>query len=488
MSEKSPEILIIPIDNRPVCYDLIKDTASILSTAKIHMPDISLLGGLSHDASTEKILGWAKHTLIAKNIDIAIIALDTIAYGGLIPSRCAKDSLEEIKAKVNSFIEILTSVNKKVKIFGFSSIMRISDNNCGEEEKSYWENYGRDLFKYSYLSHKLLKHYDVEIEAELIKLAREIPFEIVEDYLDTRKRNYELNSYYIDLAKKGVFDKLIFSQDDAAEYGFNIEEKELLTQQAIKEQISDKVFIKTGADEMILSLLSASLAEYYNISPKIQVKYFNHLVKTMISRYEDTSIDKSVTNTIKLCGAELYDRKGDLTLLVNAPNEVQNDLCLGIYNDKISNKQAEEIIKYYNDNDEPTLIADIKCANGADTFLVEKLLDNKFDTNKLYGYAAWNTTGNTLGTVIACAIIKFIAIQINQYNEEAFKKHMYIRLLDDWAYQANVRKSLREKGSTDTVEDEMKPFAKKVANYLDFRKDPIYGFPWNRTFEIKISI
>ena len=72
-----------------------------------------------------------------------------------------------------------------MKIYAVSSIMRISNNNINEEEKSYWDKYGRDIFRYSYLAHKLLRNYDIELEAEMIKLAQHIPFEVIDDYLKT---------------------------------------------------------------------------------------------------------------------------------------------------------------------------------------------------------------------------------------------------------------------------------------------------------------
>ena len=486
MLEKFPQILIIPIDNRPVCYDLPIEAAKIFDGTEIFVPDITLLGGLKSKADTEKILGWAKHILLSKNIDIAIISLDTIAYGGLVPSRKTQESFEQIKENIDNFVQIINTLEKKVKIYAISSIMRISDNNCNEEEKSYWETYGRDLFRYSYLSHKLLKNYDVEIEAELIKLAREIPFEIIDDYLDTRKRNFDINSYYIDLTQKGLFDKLIFSQDDTAEFGFNVEEKELLQIQAIKEQIVDKVIIKTGADEMILSLLCRSLMEYFNEKPEIQPIYFKDDVKKIIPRYEDKNIETSIKETIELCGAKESKNSNTLKLLVNAPNKIQNDLCLEIYEDENSNKQAQNLIESI-PNTNKYLIADIKNANGADNFLVENILGISYDNKKFYGFSAWNTTGNTLGTVISIGLIKYLAEKFGRFNEQSFKKIQFIRFLDDWAYQANVRKILRQNGSPDLVSEEMQNYLEKISNYLSYKNDVKYEFPWDRTFEIKIK-
>ena len=487
MSDKTPQILIIPIDNRPVCYELPIQAAEIFDGINIFAPNIELLGDLNRDANIRGIQKWAKKTIQDNDIDIAIIALDTIAYGGLIPSRRTSMTFEDIKKNIDDFLKILNKKIEKTKIYAVSSIMRISNNNINEEEKSYWDKYGRDLFRYSYLSHKLLRNYDVELEAEMIKLAKAIPFEVIDDYLDTRKRNYDINSYYIDLVKSGMIDRLVFSQDDAAEFGFNIEEKELLWKQSIKEIVSPKVTIKTGADEMVISLLSRALCDYYKDEVNINPIFFDTTAKEIISRYEDISIEKSANAAIELCGGKI-SKNAIVELVINAPNKVQDEICLGIFEDSKFTEQAEKLIKHIKKSDKKYIIADVKCANGADNNLMNSFIELKYDTEKFYGYGAWNTTGNTLGTVIAIAIIKELAKKYNRYNENAFKRTQYVRLLDDWAYQANVRKILRSKGDTKTVNEEMQPYKEKISKWLNYDVETYYAFPWERTFEIKIEL
>ena len=98
---------------------------------------------------------------------------------------------------------------KEAKIYAFSSIMRISNNNYNEEEKEYWKDYGKKIFDYSYSGGKNKS---------------DIPEEILEDYLNTRKRNFEINKLYLEWQKEGLFDTLIFSKDDCAQYGLNVKE------------------------------------------------------------------------------------------------------------------------------------------------------------------------------------------------------------------------------------------------------------------------
>ena len=87
-------IAFVPIDNRPVCYSLAKQIADIDSEINLFLPDKSLLGNLTKTADIEGILNWLENL---SQIDKVVVALDTIAYGGLVPSRRCNDSFETIK-------------------------------------------------------------------------------------------------------------------------------------------------------------------------------------------------------------------------------------------------------------------------------------------------------------------------------------------------------------------------------------------------------
>ena len=124
------------------------------------------------------------------------------------------------------------------------------------------------------------------------------------------------------------------------------------------------------------------------------------------------------------------------------------------------------------------IIADVRFANGADNNLVKQF--QPFD-DQFYGYSAWNTSANTLGSLICAAKTKFLA---NKYNHEAFLKLQTTRLLDDWAYQANVR---QDRPNLDELNYKMKSFEKKVAHLIKKEYNISYKFPWNRLFEVEIE-
>ena len=440
------KIGFVPIDNRPVCYTLSEQIAAIDESIELFMPDRSLLGSLTKYADTDKLFEWLKNL---PELDAVIISLDTLAYGGLISSRRCPDKFEQIKSRIEKLKEILSQ--KNAEIYAFSSIMRISNNNINEEEKEYWNKWGKKIFNYSYCMDK----YGTVCQ-------KEVPDEILEDYLSTRKRNFEINKIYLDWQKQGFFNTLVFSKDDCAEFGFNVQEAKTL------EKLGG--FVKTGADEIPLSLLARAIKGDVKIAPV----FLEPQYKNLISNYEDIPVVKSVLGQIELAGCKISNENdADILLYVNNFKNHQGEIVMGV--------DTEPFNSIWKTPLKPYMIADIRFANGADNKFVEQIFKTNFDDN-FYGYSAWNTTANTLGSLICAAKIKYLA---KKYNDSAFKKLEIIRFLDDWAYQANVR---QQKPDNNSIKEKMLDFEKIVFNKLGLQKKIEYKFPWNRLFEVEIEL
>ena len=556
-------IAFIPIDNRPVCYTLVEQICAINSNIKLFMPEREFLGSLTKYANVDKIFNWLENL---PELDVIVMCLDTVAYGGLISSRRSPDSFENIKARVEKLKSILEK--KNAKIYAFSSIMRISNNNVNEEEKEYWNKWGKKIFDYSYQTHKL------GTESCITNI---IPSEILDDYLATRKRNFEINKLYLEYQKQGIFDTLVFSKDDCAEYGFNVQEAQTL------EKLGG--FVKTGADEIPLTLLARAVASLDvktvtetasrgektqcphqdNYTPKIKIApiFLAPDYKDLISNYEDVSIEKSVKGQIELAGCKVCNPEdADILLYVNNFEEHQGEIVMKVPTKPFNGKWEKP--------QKPYMIADVRYANGADNAFVKQLFDVGFDENFL-GYSAWNTSANTLGSLI-CGGIVYLDAQMSRcidaksvteidarqnpsllgressrssetsYGYERgvgekqntnkplsrisnahecsqriatsslgevnyqnnfpeidhastppsicasnLKKLQAIRLLDDWAYQANVRQQLTLPDEKQ-VKELMKPYEKKVFEVLGVQYDVSYKFPWNRLFEVEVCI
>ena len=210
---------------------------------------------------------------------------------------------------------------------------------------------------------------------------------------------------------------------------------------------------------------------------KIFVEYIEPENIDLISNYEDVSIKKSVEGQLELAGFNqvLDSDKADIILIVNNFKIKQGE--------HVMSWDTEPFNKAFNMPNKSFAIADVRFANGADNNFVEMLLQN-IDLKNFYGYAGWNTSANTLGSLLATIKTKFKA---NQYNDIAFKKLQLIRFLDDWAYQANVRKMINKPQDISTM---MKPYENKLFKILGI--NPIenikYSYPWNRKFEIEVDL
>lgn len=439
------KIGFVPIDNRPVCYTLPLQIASIDDDIEIYLPEREWLGDLNKYANVEKIFDWLSNL---PELDAIVVSLDTVAYGGLISSRRCLDTFEQIKSRIEKLKNILSA--KKAKIYAFSSIMRISNNNINEEEKEYWSKWGKKIFNYSYCMHKY---------GTVCK--KEVPDEILDDYLKTRERNFEINKIYLEWQKEGFFDTLVFSKDDCAEYGFNVQEAKML------ESLGG--FVKTGADEIPISLLARAIKGKVKVAPI----FLEDSSKDLISNYEDISIEKCVEGQLKLAGCDVVDvSQADILLYMNNFRKLQGELVMDI--------DTEPFTGSWNPPKRPYMIADVRFANGADNSFVHQLLQYELDGN-FYGYSAWNTSANSLGSLICAAKIKFLA---QKYNDDAFKRLQIVRFLDDWAYQANVRKLHLASGA---LKAKMSDFEKIVFDKIGKSYGISYSLPWNRSFEVEVE-
>ena len=463
------KIAVIPIDNRPVCYTLFEAIAKIDDDIQLFLPDRKLLGGLHSSAKVEWILEWLKGL---EKVDAIIISLDTIAYGGLVSSRRCENSLDEIKSRLERFKEILKE--KCDNVYAFSSIMRISNNNVNEEEKEYWSEFGKKIFEYSYNFHK-----NDESETD-------VPLNILEDYLVTRKRNFEINKMYLDWAQEGDFKTLVFSKDDCAEFGLNVMESQKLERDIEEKKLP--ALVKTGADEIPLTLFARAMSDYANeanSSLRIHPKFLAPTHKDLISNYEDISIEKSVQSQIELAGCKVADEQNaDIILIVNNFEDKQGEIVMGRPTKPFSGSlKALEKSKTTN-----FAVADVRFANGADNKLVDELFKTDLNFENFYGYSAWNTSANSLGSLICACVVRFFA---TRYNEKAFKELQLIRFLDDWAYQANIRQILKEATKIPSIAH-LKPlmtkYEKKLGEKLGINPEIGYNFPWNRFFEVEIII
>ncbi len=493
------KLLLLPLDDRPVTYvypQMVAQAAGIETIA----PPRKLMGSLSQPADPAKLMEWLEQASTSKP-DALILALDSLLYGGLIPSRRAPITLPEVLKRVDGLKAWYKRSEKKPSISCQASIMRISDNYDNTEEKEYWAKYGREIYAWSQEMHKLTKNREGD-RTHLRTLEMRVPAEIRQDYMDTRFRNFQALKKCLELVRDKQLERITLSLDDSGEYGLNLVEKQMLEKTAQDMNITDRISVYAGADEVLCSLIARHLTSKAG-APKVALVYSNETMGEIFSRYEGQTIARTIESHLKACGVQVtgtYNTTtaataidADFVFLVHLPDSRQGDhvLIQGLPNltNIESERSAENSIRFLEACHLPVAIADVAYANGSDPILMEKMLSKPGLLKKLWGYGGWNTTGNATGSALALAIAHWYGKKNNANVEAPLQRCLFVRLADDWGYQTQVRPKLQGALPGNELAAMLAPYVLRIGKCLEFAPGSIsVKQPWNRTFEIEVSL
>jgi hypothetical protein len=497
-------LALIPIDGRPVTRDLPRQIARI-GGWEVLVPDKNSLGFLKKRGDIDGLREWLLE--VSASVDGFVISADMLGYGGLVPSRISTDSEEEIWARLSLLKELKGQYPDK-EIMVFSATMRISNNYVNEEEKDYWSQYGEEIWSYSYHSHRYEKTGSEESRNLVEELTARIPDAILQDYVATRQKNFNISLGLLTLVEEGIIDVLVYPQDDTAEYGLNIREQERLSREVMERSLFSKVFIYPGADEVANTLVSRLIYLLEGVKAPTFYPFFSGEKGALVSAmYEDRPIVESVKGQIYAFGGHTVDsaNEADIVFAVNVPGKRQGDLALQKYLEEVDTADRNigewiSRIHYYLDRGKCVAVADVAYANGADKAMMARLLDG-VSLSELSGFAAWNTAGNTLGTVVAqAAMVHLQRVKPSMELEELKSRlldQVVLRLLEDYVYQSDVRQVVRESVNESKIDSTQllymvnSVFQMKVRQLLqklgyDYEVDVF--LPWNRTFEIGLDV
>jgi hypothetical protein len=493
--------LLLPIDNRPVTYTFPQLIAQVAGIQAV-VPPRDLMGSLTKPASIDQLGSWLEIAISSMKPVSLHLCLDTLLYGGLITSRRTEDTCQQVVKRAERIKSWKSLTGSPLKIFAQSSIMRISDNYDATEEKDYWEKYGREIFSWSEILHRLSDGEQLH-KGQLSQLELKIPQAIRDDYLATRRRNFQVNQALLDYVQSDVLDYLAYSLDDSGKWGLNVSEQKRLMQKAAENNLSGKVFSYAGADEVLSTMIARFLIQTVGRQPDIVIGFSPKQVASCASRYEGQTIGDTLHAQLKALGLDETQKPNpvlDFLVLVHGTPGAQGDhIWLPGHQDlrKLDTQESvESTIKILESVALPCVICDVAYANGADPLLIEALLNRQDLLNKVWAYAGWNTTGNTIGTAMSQAIAYWFARKTmdgdtSKVNKsiEALKQALFIRLADDWAYQTQVRPKLSGTVSNSELATMMQPYLERIAQALDFEPTSLkLSFPWNRTFEVEIGL
>lgn len=504
-------ILLVPLDSRPPCTQFIQQLASLAGII-VKLPPAAMLDNYIQSADKLAVREW----LIKESIsaDTAIISADMLIHGGLLASRTTTGYEEDAK-NVLALLEEIHAKNPRLKLYIFSIIPRllIADT---DENKIYQQN----MIKYS-VQKDLISTFENPLDIlKLEKTGSAIPPNVIDRYLNLYQKNVELNFSLIDMVRQGIISGLVIGQDDGQPFGLPNMVKTKIEHYVQSSNLSDRVFVTRGTDEVALSLLGHIIASENKKTPAYYIRYSHPDAPSMIMPYMPHSVATTVKEKLQIVNG----------VSVSSPDQADFVLYVHVGTDKLTANdyaKATAEVKTFSDQGYPVALVDLSEHYYESETLLPKLLSRGIDVTRLTAYAGWNTTSNTLGTIFAqTAILASIpgdtqpapqAIAIYHAN----MNFLLSRIFDDWYFQKNIQPDLNAhlikqkinpyhlNSAHDAVNMSIQNALSRHANYFFSRylkssantiataDGPVTiaitdfhisaSLPWDRTFEIKVE-
>ena len=489
--------LYVPIDDRPVCLQYTVDTLQAAGY-EVLTPPVELLSTRGRSGDADKLWEWVfAH---GREADAVVMSADSLLYGGLVPSRTHEISEDVIARRVAKFAEFKAE-NPNVPVYGFSTIMRTPKYSAGGTDAPYYEKYGYQIYRLTALwDKKEIEGLTKKEQQEVQQLIATIPQADLKDWMDRRGKNFRANIKMLEMMGQGIFSYFIIGRDDSWPYSQS--QKEARNMQALTGSLPKYHYANfASADETGMLLLTRAVNDLTFQVPFVYAFYSPGTGSQTVPAYQGTTIGELMDNNILVTGGYKISapERADLIIAVGMPlNGVTLEAAVPENTETLRPevKVFVDEMAGYLDRGKRLTLDDAAFSNGADNSLMAEVAKRKL-LPKLAAYAGWNTAGNSTGYAISQGMLS--ALTSPQERERLIS----IRLLDDWAYQANVRQtvkrdvvhpggaslvnlgSLRPKIEEATTEG-LKVFAGKY-----FPGYNIQGLrathPWNRMFEVKIE-
>ena len=492
------KIVLLPLDERP-CNYLFPQKLFSHDDIEIALP--KNLGDKKISADLNEIDKFLTNE--CKDATGLIISLDTLLYGGLVPSRIHNEKEDTLKERLQILRDIRRE-NPSLIIYAFNIIMRCPNYSSSDEEPDYYENYGREIHEIGAAMHK--SHLGVENILPLDEIIEKVPDRYLNDYISRRKVNKALNLASLELVKDKTVDTLVVPQDDSCKYGYAAIDQREIRKAIIKNCLEDKVLMYPGADEVELTLISRMINVLKGSKPKIYIKYATDAARNIIPLYEGNMLSGTLKYHILSAGCQLTESHelADIIMAVTAPAGNMEEAIdqPSKFPEYYAERNIAEMFDFIKDRlaeGKIVTIADNAYANGGDLQIIRLLNANNL-LMKVDGYAGWNTSANTVGTAIAEAV--------DSYHFKLTPTHhnfLGLRYIEDAGYCSVVRQQIanelqkyemnyfdvKEKDGiiSELVKERLEEFIKNelssISANLQISK---LIMPWRRMFEVDITV
>lgn len=427
------KIVYLPLDERPCNYAFPAFLSENNKEFTLVEPPKTLLGKKKTPAEFFGLEAFLLQQ--CKDAYALVLSVDMLLYGGIVPSRLHGESKETLYSRLAT-LERLKEENPSLKIYAFALIMRCPSYSSSDEEPDYYETCGREIFLRGQATHKYALGLLPKDEYEAtIRVLDEKIGDNLNDFLRRREVNLSALEKVISFVGN-VIDKFIVPQDDSSPYGYTAIDQEKV--KTLLAQTGKKADIYPGADEVGMTLLAAVVNEMHGKQPKICPVYPQEDCKNVIPLYEDREVYKSIIAQIENAGCVYMqdESEADILLFCNLPvGKMKNVSEKG--GEPYDARDLESFtakMKAAVNSGKRVAAADIAYCNGGDEDWAI-LLEREIGLFRLAGYAGWNTSSNTLGTVICQSVLHYYYGETDTHR--AFTAE---RVYEDLGYCGYVRK------------------------------------------------
>lgn len=483
------KIVYVPLDERPCNYRFPQMQFPTSAGVELIRPPIEILGSKKRPAAVDRVLEWLEAEL--SHSDGAVLSLEMLIYGGLLPSRIHRTEHKLLAARVERVLGAIQRERSRrgFPVFVFGLIMRTPSYSNSEEEPDYYDRFGAQIFRTGFLDHKRRTTALSDQEtAELHRLRDSVPAEILADYTQRRTANRGVLQAIVAALASDAVDVLVLPQDDTAEFGFGPSDREQIMTEVSDRGVAGSVLTYPGADEVGCTLTARMALRLADAAPpQVKLVFREAEAAARIPPYESVPLNQSVPLQVQVCGAECY-REGtatsppDIVIFINT-SQAETDYEARDQYARDQHTFVGRIEQQLGDRIHAPAVGlcDVAYANGGETGLVEQLHRRRV-WNRLASYAGWNTAGNTIGTCIARALLEHL-----WPDDRTRLANLAYRLADDWAYQAIVRGRRQEPPQPAVAVKELNRELRRLA---DSGAPEVYAarFPWNRRFEIELEV
>lgn len=499
---KTHTILYLPLDNRPVNLDFVRQLSQI-ANINLLCPPAGFLNAGETFTDPEPLWDWLLEN--AGDADALVLSLDALFYGGLVPSRNHGIEPGVLMSRLDRLKDLLAASDAPV--FAFATIMRSEFSTESFGQPGYFEEYAGIIRRLSLLEDKADRgEAGMEEFKEIADLLKRIPKDLLDDYRTRREINYTLLSNVLDLAKDNHIDFIALGRDDSYQYSHSKMELRRLTPKI--EALADRAGTFPGADEIGMLLVTRAVNTLNRHTPRIHARYATAGGGSLIPRYEDIPLTESLRSRLLALGAvaSSYD-EADLLLYVNTPVASFGEAStqeLGAPPRPYHRNLVSQVERALAEG-RAVAIGDVAYGNGADDALMRLLAEKKL-FSQLSAYAGWNTAGNSIGAALAQGVLHGYYHNFSTFNPKAHHLALIQRLLEDWGYQAAIRRrviaetSLAHGGAIIPVYKIDSIISSIKEGLEDFSREYIQAsfeseitiasvrLPWRRLFDISLSI